>query len=117
MYNIYSYLFYLLLTLPVIVIVGWKCFQVGKIYLLDVFHDSRICNSVNRLLLTGYYLLNIGYTTFSLSGSNQADTPEQLLVQVSTKISVIVLLIGTIHYMNIGLLNYFRKQIISTFKN
>ena len=117
MINLVSYAIYFLITVPVIVFVGWKCFTVGKIYLLDLFTDINMCNSVNRILLIGYYLMNIGYVTFSLSECLKTETSELFIVSIFTKIAKTLLLIAIMHYINIFLLNNFRKQIILTFKS
>ncbi len=117
MINIISYTIYFLITVPVIVLVGWKCYTIGRIYLLDLFTDIQICNSVNRILLIGYYLMNIGYVTFSLSEGLETATPESFVVSMLTKIATTLLLIAVMHYINIFLLAYFRKQILLTFKS
>jgi len=117
MINLFSYAIYFLITVPVIVLVGWKCSTIGKIYLLDLFTDIQICNSVNRILLIGYYLMNIGYVTFSLSEGINTGTSELFVVSILTKIAATLLLIAVMHYINIFLLAYFRKQILLTFKS
>ncbi len=116
MYNILSYFIYFTLTIPVIVFVGWKCYKIGKIYLLDVLKDDEICNSVNKLLLIGYYLLNLGYIAISISSWGNINTFSEIIEIVFTKISVILMLIALFHYINIAALYFLRNQIISTFK-
>ena len=117
MINLVSYAIYFLITVPIIVLVGWKCFTVGKTYLLDLFTDINICNSINRILLIGYYLMNIGYVTFSLSEGLKTETSELFIVSIFTKIAKTLLLIAIMHYINVFLLTNFRKQIILTFKS
>jgi hypothetical protein len=117
MINLISYAIYFLITVPIIVFVGWKCFTTGKIYLLDLFTDIQICNSINRILLIGYYLMNIGYVTFSLSEGLKTETSELFIVSIFTKLAKTLLMIAVMHYINIFLLTNFRKQIISTFKS
>ncbi len=117
MINFVSYAIYFLITVPVIVLVGWKCFTIGRIYLLDLFSNIQICDSVNRILLIGYYLMNIGYVTFSLSEGLKTETTELFVVSIFTKIATTFLLIAVMHYINIFLLTYFRKQILLTFKS
>jgi len=112
-----SYLIYFLITVPIIFYVGWKCFTVGKIYLLNVLTDITICSSINRILLIGYYLMNIGYVTFSLSEGLDIETSELFIASILTKLSKTLLLIAIMHYINIFLLVKFRKQIILTFKS
>ncbi|MEC5156294.1 hypothetical protein [Chryseobacterium sp. MP_3.2] len=116
MYNILSYFLYFSFTIPVIVFVGWKCFKIGKVYLLDVLKDDEICNSVNKLLLLGYYLFNVGYIAISISNWGKTDTYYQLVEVVSTKIALILIIISLLHYVNIAMLYFLRNQIISTFK-
>ena len=117
MINLIAYLIYFLITVPIIILVGWKCFTVGKIYLMDLFTDIHICHSINRILLIGYYLINIGYVTFSLSEGLKTETSELFIVSIFTKLSKTLLLIAIMHYVNIFLLANFRKQIILTFKS
>ncbi|PZU82463.1 MAG: hypothetical protein DI529_14320 [Chryseobacterium sp.] len=117
MINIISFTIYFLITVPVIVFVGWKCFTIGRIYLLDLFRNIQICDSVNRILLIGYYLMNIGYVTFSLSEGLKTATIELFVVSMFTKTATTLLLIAVMHYINIFLLTYFRKQILLTFKS
>lgn len=117
MINLIAYFIYFLITVPIIVFVGWKCFTVGKIYLLDLFTDINICNSVNRILLIGYYLMNIGYVTFSLSEGLKTETSELFIVSIFAKLAKTLLLIALMHYINIFSLTHFRKQIILTFKS
>ena len=116
MYKILSYFIYFFLTIPVIVFVGWKCFNIGKIYLLDVLKDDEICNSVNKLLLIGYYLLNLGYIAISISSWGNVNSSSTMIEVVFTKISIILITISILHYINIATLYFLRKQIILTFK-
>ena len=116
MFNVLSYFVYFSLTIPVIVFVGWKCFKIGKIYLLDVLKDDGICNAVNKLLLIGYYLLNLGYIAISIANWHKIENYTQVITIVFTKLSIILILISLLHYLNIATLYFLRKQIISTFK-
>lgn len=117
MLNHLSSFIYFIINVPIIVYVGWKCFTSGRIYLLDLFSDIKVCDSVNKILLVGYYLINIGYVAFSISEGLNADNLEKFLVSILTKTSKILLMIAIMHYLNIFLLNHFRKQILLTFKS
>lgn len=116
MYNVLSYFIYFFITIPVIVFVGWKCYKIGKIYLMDLLKNGEVCNSVNKLLLIGYYLLNLGYIAVSISSWGKIDTVSEIMEVIFTKISLILIIISLLHYLNIGMLYFLRKQIISTFK-
>jgi len=61
--------------------------------------------------------MNIGYVTFSLSEGLKTVTAELFVVSMFTKIATTLLLIAVMHYINIFLLTYFRKQILLTFKS
>jgi hypothetical protein len=48
----------------------------GEVFLEDVFADNpRMATAVNRLLVVGFYLLNLGYAFSTLKASTAAPTP------------------------------------------
>jgi hypothetical protein len=110
-YNVMAYLFYLLVTVYVIVVVGNALHKNGRPFLLNVFHQNiSLADSVNNLLLTGYYLLNIGYCIIALRIWTEIGTFQQLTEILSFKIGTIVFLLGVMHLFNIGALIIAQKK-------
>ena len=66
--HVLSYLIYLPITIVLTIWVGHMLFKNGKIFLVDIFEKNlELAQSVNQLLLVGFYLINIGYAVFTLS--------------------------------------------------
>lgn len=60
--NVIAYIIYLLFTYLITVHVGLIFYRNGRAYILNLLNgDDHLTDSINRILLTGYYLLNLGY--------------------------------------------------------
>ncbi len=100
--NTIAYIIYLLITCYITVVVGQSLHRHGKPYLDDIFDgDTTLYNAINNILLTGYYLLNIGYA-FLMLRSWEIITNYQALVEAITyKSGIIIITLGIIHYNNL----------------
>ena len=57
-----TYVLYLLVTVPLTVWVATTLSRNGRVFLEDVFAgDERLAHAVNRLLVVGFCLLNLGF--------------------------------------------------------
>ncbi|RYZ21439.1 MAG: hypothetical protein EOO16_12985 [Chitinophagaceae bacterium] len=109
--NPIAYLLYLSITYWVTVHVGWRFYHNGRSYLLALFrNDEVLAGAVNRLLLTGYYLLNLGYAALMLRNWETLHTWTDVLVSVTLMTARILLTLGCIHFCNMGVLFLFRKR-------
>src|SRR5437879_12610894 len=77
MYIIGCYVTYLALTLAVTIWVARTLHSNGRVFLVDAFHgNTDLADSVNHLLVVGFYLINVGYVTYtSPTGQNLANLP------------------------------------------
>ena len=67
-YHVTSYIIYLPVTVALTAWVGHKLFKNGKLFLLDIFEQNQaLAESINQLLLVGFYLINIGYAVYTLA--------------------------------------------------
>lgn len=119
-YNIFSYIVYLISTIYIAVGVGYKIYCIGKIYLTELFPNKfEFCDRVNRLLLMGYYLLNIGYIAISISFWPTIINVEMALYYLFSSTGFILLVLGVLHMFNLVSLFLVSKskkiiQLIST---
>src|SRR5207245_218979 len=61
MYIVSAYIAYLLISLGVTVWVARTLHKNGRVFLIDAFHNNApLADSVNHLLVVGFYLINIG---------------------------------------------------------
>ncbi len=66
-YTVIAYCIYLPITLLLTVWVARTLFTNGRIFLVEIFRkDETLADSVNKLLLVGFYLVNIGYAVYTL---------------------------------------------------
>ncbi len=66
-YIIVTYCLYLFITICLTIWVARTLFKNGKVFLIDIFHGNKeLADSVNNLLLVGFYLVNLGYVVCSL---------------------------------------------------
>ena len=57
-----TYVVYLLVTVPLTIWVATTLSRNGRVFLADVFAgDDGLADAVNRLLVVGFYLLNLGF--------------------------------------------------------
>lgn len=85
-------------------------FQNGAIFLADVFEGNPpMAEAVNRLLVVGFYLLNLGYAFFMLKahGANTSFAAIEVLAQ---KLGYLLLSLGVIHFFNLYLFHRIRQR-------
>ena len=74
MYIVISYAVYLAVTLAVTVWTARTLHSSGRIFLVDAFHGNEaLADSVNHLLVVGFYLINVGYVALALETQANVD--------------------------------------------
>ena len=111
MYIVLSYLFYLAISLGVTVWVAKTLSKNGRVFLIDAFRgNGELADSVNNLLVVGFYLINVGYVTLALRTSATLDGARQAIELVCDKIGVVLLVLGIMHFFNLYIFNRLRKR-------
>ncbi|MFT3979817.1 MAG: hypothetical protein QM687_05050 [Ferruginibacter sp.] len=99
---IITYIVYLIISITLTVWVARTLFKNGKVFLHDIFHGNKeLADSVNNLLLVGFYLINIGYAVYTLQISEQIHNYQEVLERLSLKIGLIILILGGMHFLNL----------------
>lgn len=116
MYQLAGYAVYLVFTVYITVFVGRSFFRSGAVFLLDIFRgDTRLTQVCNRFLLTGYYLVNLGYAAVSVNFWNETHTFTGLAEELSFRLGVIICGLAMLHYFNMYTLVRFNKHIGSLY--
>ena len=103
--NVLAYIIYLLITYIITFRVGLIFYRNGKLYILELMRgDEHITHSINRLLLIGYYLLNLGYAALMISTWETVHNLEEVLVTVMSMTGKIMLTLAVIHFMNMAVI-------------
>lgn len=112
-YIIITYSFYLFITIALTIWVARTLFKNGKVFLIDIFHGNKeLADSVNNLLLVGFYLINIGYAVYTLEVTHNIVNVQQVIESLSLKIGLIILILGGMHFFNLYIFFTLRKKAI-----
>ena len=70
-----SYLTYLVITIAITIWVARTLSSNGLVWLIDAFDgNDALANSINHMLVVGFYLINLGYLSLALRfGSKPSD--------------------------------------------
>ncbi len=110
-YIIPTYITYLIVTTCLTIWVARTLFKNGKVFLIDIFHGNKeLADSVNNLLLVGFYLINIGYAVYTLQVSTAIINPQDMIEALSVKVGFIILLLGGMHFFNLFVFFNLRKK-------
>ena len=115
MLHVIGLVVYLLISAFITVYVGKVLYRNGRPFILQMLYEEEITDAVNRILLAGYYLVNLGYVSIMLTGTPPAASVEELVAGVSVAIGRIVLTLGVMHYFNIAAVIAWNK--LNTKKN
>ena len=109
-YNIIAYLIYIPITFYITIYVGKVCYQNGEVFILKLIPHEQTAKAVNKLLLIGYYLLNLGFAALTLSYWSKIGHWAALIEVLCTKLGQIILLLGIMHLNNIFSIWFFAKK-------
>lgn len=107
--KVWMYLVYLAVSVGLTVWVATTLSRNGLVFLADVFADDRLAKAVNQLLVMGFYLLNLGYVTFAMRSGAQVTTASEALETLSTKVGLVLLVLGVLHFCNVFFLGRYRR--------
>src|SRR5262245_58118602 len=97
-----AYLIYLLLSVGITVFVGYTLHKHGRLFLIDVFHgDVKLADSVNHLLLVGFYLLNVALVLFLMRSNARLPDDLSILTFLTDKLAVVFITLGLMHFFNV----------------
>lgn len=112
--TVMTHLTYLAISIALTVWVARTLHRNGRVFLIDCFHgNNEIADSVNHLLVVGFYLINIGFVTLALKYGVTAGTAQEALESLSTKIGLVLLVLGAMHLMNVSIFTRMRRRTVT----
>jgi hypothetical protein len=113
-YIIITYCLYLVTTICITIWVARTLFKNGKVFLIEIFHGNKeLADSVNNLLLVGFYLINIGYAVYTLQVDYNIVNTREVIESLSIKIGLIILILGAMHFFNLYIFFNLRKKALA----
>ena len=111
MYIVVCYVAYLAISLAVTIWVAHTLHHNGRSLLIDAFQGNReLADSVNHLLVVGFYLINIGYVALAMRTGDAVPTVRSAIELVSDKLGVVLIVLGIMHFFNLYVFNRLRKR-------
>jgi hypothetical protein len=111
MYIVVCYIAYLAISLAVTIWVAQTLRRNGRAFLVDAFHGNReLADSVNHLLVVGFYLINVGYVALALRTTSQVADTRAAIELVCDKLGVVLIVLGAMHFMNVYVFNRLRAR-------
>jgi hypothetical protein len=106
-----TYIAYLLVSIALTVWVARTLFKNGRVFLVEVFKgNEQLADSVNHLLVVGFYLINLGYVSLALRIEGQIDTSRLAIESLSSKLGIVMLVLGAMHFFNLVVFNTVRNN-------
>ena len=110
-YTILTYAVYLVVSIGFTIWVARTLHHGGRIFLVDAFHGNEpLADSVNHLLVVGFYLINIGYVSLALKYGAKPQDLQTAIEFFSTKIGLVLLVLGFMHFFNLLVFSLMRRQ-------
>ncbi|MCH2163463.1 MAG: hypothetical protein MK098_02245 [Marinovum sp.] len=82
-----------------------------RLFLVDAFKGrEELADSVNHLLLVGFYLVNLGFVTLALEYGRKPHDVVSSVEFLSIKVGLAVVVLGAMHFFNMYALARFKKS-------
>lgn len=108
------YALYLVITIAITIWVARTLSKNGIVFLQQCFgQDDTLARSTNHLLVVGFYLVNIGFITLTLSLGDEPMTVAGAIRFLSSKVGLAVIVLGAMHFFNMGAIAQFGRKVNS----
>ena len=110
-YTVFAYLFYLPIAVAMTVWVARTLHRNGRVFLVDAFRGNEaMADSVNHLLVVGFYLINLGFIATALRYGTKPTDLESLFEFLSTKLGIVLVVLGAMHFFNMFNFDKMRRK-------
>src|SRR5688572_6946700 len=109
--EITTYMVYLAISIALTIWVAHTLHKNGRIFLVDVFHGNEaLADSVNHLLVVGFYLINLGYVSLALKLGSGIASPQEGIEALSVKVGMVLIVLGGMHFFNLFIFSRMRRR-------
>lgn len=106
-----TYAVYVAISLAITIWVGRTLNKNGRVFLVENFEGQEaLADSINHLLLVGFYLVNIGFISLALRYGQKPSDAVGAVEFLSTKIGLVIVVLGFMHFFNMNMLVKFRRS-------
>lgn len=106
-----TYLSYVILSVLLTIWVAQTLHKNGRVFLVEVFGgNEELADSVNHLLVVGFYLINLGYVSLALKISEYPNSMATGIEALSWKIGLVLVVLGGMHFFNLFIFNRIHRR-------
>lgn len=109
--TVLTYGLYLTIAITLTIWVARTLHKNGRIFLVECFHgNEELADSVNHLLVVGFYLINIGFVSLYLKTTEDVLGARGVFEALSGKMGIVLLVLGAMHFFNLVVFTKMRKR-------
>ena len=111
-YNLIGYIIFFGIIFFITFRVGWVFYKNGEVYLKMLLpEEEHLVESINKMLLIGYYLMNLGYASISISAWPVISSSAEMLSVLAENAGLIILFLAIMHYFNLTWLLLYSRYV------
>ncbi len=108
---IHTYVAHVLISVGLTVWVARTLHENGRAFLLEAFRgDAEMADSVNHLLVVGFYLVNLGFVSAALATRGNVPNARVAIELISGKLGAVLALLGVMHFLNLFIFAQIRQR-------
>ena len=105
--TVITYVLYLAIAIAMTVWVARTLHRNGRVFLVRTFEgDEKLADSVNHLLVVGFYLVNIGFISLFLRLDIHPENVAAVFEAISWKVGVVLMVLGAMHFFNLFVFHF-----------
>jgi hypothetical protein len=109
--KVITYGAYILISIFLTVWVARTLHKNGRVFLVEMFvGDEALADSVNHLLVVGFYLINVGFVALALKSEVKPHSMVEAIEFFSTKIGWVLMVLGGMHFFNLLVFSRIRRR-------
>ena len=110
-YTVLAYLLYVPVSVVLTIWVARTLHRNGRVFLVQAFHGNEtMADSVNHLLVVGFYLINLGFISMALRYGDKPHDLQEMIEFLSMKLGGVLLVLGAMHFFNMFNFDKMRRK-------
>src|ERR687890_2877067 len=106
-----TYISYVVISVILTIWVAQTLHKNGRVFLVDVFQGNEaLADSVNHLLVVGFYLINFGYVSLALRIGYDVTSMRASIEALSWKVGLVLVVLGGMHFFNLYVFSRIRRR-------
>jgi hypothetical protein len=105
-----DYFIYLAASAVMTVWVSRTLFKNGRPFLVSALKEEGLADSVNTLLVVGFYLINLGAAALLINAGGTPGSVADMIQETVTRVGGVALVLGFMHFFNMFVLWVIRRS-------